>query len=187
MKSWQENRQATAETQILVAFRELLLEIPFQQIGMKEIANKAGCSRATLYRYFTNRAALISAYAEHEARILFAQMPVAKPKQAAEVTVLAAFNFVLHTVRTTPHLAIWFTSQQGVTVANTVDSSQFANEVVSNFLRKFQHDSSAAELEILGKWATRNIISLLINPPPKAQEQVMLKKYLVPLILGENI
>ena len=43
-------------------------------IGMNDIAHAAGCSRATVYRYFENREALRNAYVHRHARAINRQL-----------------------------------------------------------------------------------------------------------------
>ena len=51
-------RNEAAADRILDAAEELYTQRDSDSIGMNEIARAAGCSRATLYRYFENREAL---------------------------------------------------------------------------------------------------------------------------------
>ncbi len=60
-------RTEVAADRILDAAAELYTQRDPASIGMNEIARAAGCSRATLYRYFENREALRAAYVHREA------------------------------------------------------------------------------------------------------------------------
>lgn len=55
------HRNEAAVDRILDAAQELYTQRDSESIGMNEIARAAGCSRATLYRYFENREALRTA------------------------------------------------------------------------------------------------------------------------------
>lgn len=55
-KDWLGTRRAeVAADRILDAAGELFAHNDVSSVGMNEIAHAAGCSRATLYRYFENR------------------------------------------------------------------------------------------------------------------------------------
>ena len=59
-------RTEVAADRILDAAEQLYTRRDQAAIGMNEIARAAGCSRATLYRYFDNREALRAAYVHRE-------------------------------------------------------------------------------------------------------------------------
>ncbi|HEY4797425.1 MAG TPA: helix-turn-helix domain-containing protein, partial [Mycobacterium sp.] len=65
-----ERRTEIAADRILDAAEELFTRDDPASVGMNEIARAAGCSRATLYRYFDNREALRTAYVHRETRRL---------------------------------------------------------------------------------------------------------------------
>ncbi len=67
-------RTEVAADRILDAAGELFAAQPAATVGMHEIATAAGCSRATLYRYFENREALHTAYVHREAYRLYREM-----------------------------------------------------------------------------------------------------------------
>ena len=67
-------RTEVAAERILDAADELFAQQGAATVGMHEIAKAAGCSRATLYRYFENREALYTAYVHRERHRLFHQM-----------------------------------------------------------------------------------------------------------------
>src|ERR1700721_888514 len=61
-----DRRPEGAADRILDAAEELFPRHDPGSVGMNEIAKAAGCSRATLYRYFENREALRTAYVARE-------------------------------------------------------------------------------------------------------------------------
>ena len=63
-----------AADRILDAAGELFAVKEAATVGMHEIASAAGCSRATLYRYFENREALYTAYVHRESYRLYRDM-----------------------------------------------------------------------------------------------------------------
>ena len=60
-------RSEVAADRILDAAAGLFAQHDAATVGMHEIARAAGCSRATLYRYFENREALHTAFVNREA------------------------------------------------------------------------------------------------------------------------
>ncbi|MDV6270240.1 TetR/AcrR family transcriptional regulator [Rhodococcus globerulus] len=52
------NRHELAVERIYAAAAELILERGFQRISVDEVAERAGCSRATLYRYVGGKKAI---------------------------------------------------------------------------------------------------------------------------------
>src|SRR5690606_8557003 len=67
-------RTEVAADRILDAAGELFAQKEAATVGMHEIAAAAGCSRATLYRYFENREALYTAYVHRESHRLYREM-----------------------------------------------------------------------------------------------------------------
>ena len=59
-----------AVERILDAAEHLFAETGPHGVGMDAVAKAAGCSRATLYRYFDNKRALEFAFAHREARTI---------------------------------------------------------------------------------------------------------------------
>ena len=79
-----ERRTEVAADRILDAAEELFTRHDPSSVGMNEIAKAAGCSRATLYRYFENREALRAAYVARETHRLAESIDVDHIKDPQE-------------------------------------------------------------------------------------------------------
>ena len=102
-------RTEVAADRILDAAEQLYTQRDPAAIGMNEIARAAGCSRATLYRYFENREALRTAYVHREAYRLSREIKrridgVDDPRER----LIASITVTLRMVRDSPALASWF-------------------------------------------------------------------------------
>lgn len=113
-RDWLSSRRSeVAADHILDAADALFTQQDAATVGMHEIAAAAGCSRATLYRYFENRDALYTAYVHREARRLYEEVSeqvvaVTDPAQRLIEGVITALN----AVRDSPALASWFATAQ---------------------------------------------------------------------------
>ncbi len=148
-----------AET-ILDAAAGLFAERGVNAVGMGEVARAAGCSRATLYRYFPDRHALHVAFVQREARRIGTLLPADDVVEA----ILAA----LREVRARPELIAWFGAADAGTTAALAQS-----EAVIEGLG----DRSTA------RWLVRVIVSLLIVPGrDEVEEREMIERYVVPCV-----
>ena len=91
---------------------------------MGDVARAAGCSRATLYRYFADRHELHVAYVHREARRVGGARgrrrgPGPDPEPGSVAAVLSA----LRHVRETPSLAAWFAAATPAATAELAQSS----------------------------------------------------------------
>src|SRR6478752_2179234 len=103
-----ERRTEVAADRILDAAEKLYTQRDPASIGMNEIARAAGCSRATLYRYFESREALRTAYVHRETRRLGREIlqqieRVDDPRER----LIASITATLAMVRDNPALAAW--------------------------------------------------------------------------------
>ncbi|MBA2954988.1 TetR family transcriptional regulator [Nocardioides sp. MAH-18] len=131
-------------------------------VGMGEIARAAGCSRATLYRYFPDRHELHVAFVQREARRIGGLLPTDDPVEA----ILAA----LREVRARPELLAWFGAADAGTTAELAQS-----EAVVGMLG----DGETA------RWLVRVIVSLLIVPGrDETEERALVERFVVPGVLG---
>jgi AcrR family transcriptional regulator len=177
-----ERRTEVAADRILDAAEELFTRNDPGSVGMNEIAKAAGCSRATLYRYFENRDALRSAYVNRETYRLFDKIK----EQIAGITepgerLSAGIATTLRLVRESPALSSWF--------ATTPIGGEMAehSDVIAALAAAFVNSLGAtdpATTERRARWLVRVITSLLIFPGrDPAEEQAMIEEFVVPIVV----
>ena len=180
----QDERSEVAAGRILDAAAELFVERGVAATGMAEVAKAAGCSRATLYRYFASRRALHRAYVQREARRLGDRIAaevaaVADPRQRITEAVLLA----VREVRSTPTLAAWFGLGDAGLASELASTSEVIEVLGTSFLSDIWH---ADDVEIVrrARWSVRAIVSLLTVPgTDDADERAMVEQFLVPVLL----
>lgn len=163
---------------ILDAAAELFVRHGVNAVGMGEIARVAGCSRATLYRYFEDRHALHLAFVRREARRIGVRVSVetAALRDPSE-RLTAAVLIAVRLVREVPALLAWFGAADASTTAGLAQS----DEVIEGLGLRAVGDPDAA------RWLVRVIVSLLIVPGrDEAEERRMVERYVVPGVLRDR-
>ncbi|MDA4105809.1 TetR/AcrR family transcriptional regulator [Mycolicibacterium holsaticum] len=177
-------RTEVAADRILDAAGELFAEQEAATVGMHEIASAAGCSRATLYRYFDSRDALYTAYVHREAYRLYREMTdqvgsVADPRERLIEGMLAS----LRNVRESPALASWFAKTQRPIGADMAEQSEVIKALTEAFVISLAPD----EPEVVAhraRWLVRVMTSLLVFPGhDEADERSMLEEFVMPIVL----
>jgi AcrR family transcriptional regulator len=169
-----DERSKMAAEKILDAAGELFAEHGVGAVAMGDVARAAGCSRATLYRYFADRHELHVAYVHREARrvggLVAADVArVRDPEKQLVTAVLAA----VRRVREAPALSAWFVGADAAATAELAQSSP----VIEALGRTVLADPLAA------RWVVRVIVSLLIAPGrDAAEERAMVERFVVPAL-----
>ncbi|MGV0633374.1 TetR/AcrR family transcriptional regulator [Mycolicibacillus trivialis] len=179
-----ERRSAVAAERILDAAGDLFTEHEPSSIGMAEIARAAGCSRATLYRYFENREALHRAYVHREARAVNRTLGdrlagIDDPHRRLVTGITAA----IATVRDNPALAAWFgrTDPLGGEMA---DRSEVITELVAAFLDGLDAAADPESARRRARWVVRVMTSLLVFPGgDDAEETALIEEFVAPVVL----
>lgn len=184
MPDWlAERRGEVAADRILDAAEELFTQHDPAAIGMNEIARAAGCSRATLYRYFDNREALRAAYVHRETYRLGRELM----KQTGSIDdprerLIASIMATLRMVRESPAMSAWFGSTRLPIGGELAGQSEVITALAAGFLNSLGHDNPAA-VERRARWAVRVIISLLMFPGrDNADERAMIEEFVVPIV-----
>jgi AcrR family transcriptional regulator len=169
-----DDRSRLATERILDAAGELFTARGPAAVSMGDVARAAGCSRATLYRYFSDRRELQLAYVHREARRIGATVSRETASvDGREARLVAAVSSALRHVRGTPLLAAWFGADGAAVTADLVASS----EVLETLGLGIVDDPLAA------RWLLRVVVSLLLMPGrDEAEEQALMERFVAPLL-----
>lgn len=177
-----DDRADLAAERILDAAAALFAERGVTAVGMGDIAKAAGCSRATLYRYFDNRHAVRLAFVHRETRRIAARVveqvvDIADPTERLVAAMLGAVT----EVRADPMLIAWFrTGESGPAGAISQDSEVIESIAAGLFAPTGLSDPERSRL---ARWLTRIIVSLLSSPGRDDEdERAMLAEFVAPVI-----
>lgn len=171
--SWVDRRTPAVE-RILDAAGDLFAAHGVEAVAMAQIAAAAGCSRATLYRYFPDRPALQLAFVQREAVRVGALVAadLDRTRRGADLLTEGTLAALRH-VRANPALLAWFGDRDA---AHTADLAQ-GSEVVEALGLTMVADLDAA------RWLVRVIVSLLTVPGgDEAEERRLVERFVAPVV-----
>lgn len=177
-------RTEAAADRILDAAGQLFTRREAADVGMNEIARAAGCSRATLYRYFENREALQTAYAHREAQRLYRVLTdrVGTLTDPAERLVEGMLTAV-HSVRENPALSSWFAPTARPIGGELAERSEVVAAMVGAFVRSLGIEDDAA-VDRQARWLVRILTSLLMFPGrDETEERDLLEDFVAPVVV----
>ena len=176
-------RNEVAADRILDAAEELYTQRDQASIGMNEIARAAGCSRATLYRYFENREALQTAYVHREThrlgRAITEQIDgIENPRER----LIASIATTLRMVRDSPALASWFAVTRPPLGGELAGQSEVITALAAAFVNSLGPEDPAV-VQRRARWVVRVLTSLLMYPGrDDDEERAMIEEFVVPII-----
>ncbi len=182
-----ERRSEVAADRILDAAERLFTEHDPASVGMNEIARAAGCSRATLYRYFDSRESLRTAYVHRETHRLGREIlalieRIEDPRERLIASIIAT----LRMVRENPALAAWFGSTRLPIGGELAGQSEVITALASGFLSSLGPSLGSvdpAAIERRARWAVRVIISMLMFPGrDEDDERATIEEFVVPVV-----
>lgn len=180
-----DDRSAMAANRILDVAAGLFVTHGVPAVNMNQIARAAGCSRATLYRYFPSRSELHLAYIDREARALSKQIA----DQVADVTdlyerVTESVLAAVHGVRADPVLRTWFVPESATLAGALATSSELVNRIAIAFIHG---DTDGTDATLQGRFMVRIILSLVMTPGVDAdEERELVRRFVTPAVLGGN-
>lgn len=167
----------TAQPAALTDTRELIVESAFACFGRQglqkativDIARRAGVSRSTIYEYFSDKAAIIEACAEHASQRFYREMTEAMVRSGSlEEKLCSAAVFVTQARRVISSEK--YSDEDPISLLPTKDAAVLLRECV-DFLAPYL---SAAKLtgevrkdldvEAAGEWYARILLSLFTTP-----------------------
>jgi len=182
MADWlAERRTEVAADRILDAADDLFTRHEAAAVGMNEIARAAGCSRATIYRYFETRDALYTAYVHREAHRVFGELggqlgTVTDPGEQIIEGVLASLRWV----RESPALSSWFAPAQRPIGGEMAERSEVIKARTEAYLRAL----GIEDVERRARWLVRVMVSLLMFPGhDESDERATLEEFVLPVIM----
>ncbi|UVO14734.1 TetR/AcrR family transcriptional regulator [Mycobacterium sp. SVM_VP21] len=188
-RAWlSDQRGELAAEKILDAAEKLFAEQDPASVGMTEIARAAGCSRATLYRYFESRDALHTAYVHRWANALYHELTrrLAGIDEPAE-RLVAGITESLALVRGNPALASWFAETGPPIGAAMAARSDVITVMVASFLSALGAEDNDAVPQ-RARWVVRVVTSMLSFPGRDADdEREMLTQFVVPVVVSPTV
>ncbi|SHS90394.1 TetR/AcrR family transcriptional regulator [Mycobacteroides abscessus] len=183
-----EAHSVAAAEKILDAAAELFIRDGVANVGMNEIATAAGCSRATLYRYFENRTILRIAYLHREARAISQQLidSVVDITDPAERLTAAILN-TLAIVRENPAWSAWFRPDDAPIGGELASHSEVVTAIGAAFVESLGNKNIDLDTDLRARWILRIILSLLTYPENNPDdERALITNYLTPVIIAAN-
>lgn len=177
------DRSAMAANRILDVAAELFVTYGVAAVNMNQIATAAGCSRATLYRYFASRSELHIAYVERAAQALSKVIV----NEVADITtaderITEAILAAVAGVREDPVLRTWFMPESAGLAGALGTSSELVNRIAVAFMND---DTAKPDDALRGRFMVRIIVSLLIAPGADAdEERELVRRFVTPSVLN---
>lgn len=171
-------RTEVGADRILNAAAELFVERGIGRPGMEEVARAAGCSRATVYRYFDSKDALLKAFVHREALDITEHVAEQISMSDADDSnaVVEAVVATLAAIRARPHLRPWYAESDTTVLFDVLRSSPLVARLAEDFLR---HEKGEPDAD-LGRWVVRIVMSFLREPEAdQDEERRLLERFLV--------
>ena len=174
-----------ATDELLDAAGRAFAELGVSRATMVDVAQAAGCSRATLYRYFPNQQSLHLAFVQRATLRIAAQLAADRDAGAPDSLTDRILAGIAE-VRADPLLAVWF-EPQNMAVPMAVSQSPGLLQSMSAGLID-QDDASLLDrrdVERRAGWLLRSIVSILAQPGADAEaERFMVEHFVVPVLLS---
>lgn len=181
------NDEGVAVDKILDAAGRTFAEHGVQSAAMVDVARAAGCSRATLYRYFPNQEALHLAYV-HRATLRIAERLAAERDSGDSSSLTERIMAGIAAVRSDPLLAVWFEPENMAVPIAMSQSSELLRVMSSGLVDQLGAGSLGQdETERRGAWLLRCIVSMLAMPgSDESEERALIDSFVVPVLVTEQ-
>lgn len=178
-----------------VAVDELLdaAALAFRDLGvgkatMVDVCRYAGCSRATLYRYFRSQRELHLAFVQRATMRIAADMAAARAGTPAspEAELTERILGGIDAVRNDPLLSVWYQPDNvHVPLELTQDPEALSLVSAGLFTDASPGELDDTERERRAEWLLRSIASLLARPArDAATERALVEDFVVPVVIA---
>ena len=175
-----------ARMKLIAAARACYADQPIEKTTMADIAARANVARATLYRHFPNREAVLLAVFRDEARD-FLDLFRRKVGEAESFCdfLLDYLVFTLKNAPKTPLHQALFSEQAALWVSRNYLGDPESMQLTADFFREsFRVARRVGEirddldLDEIVAWSARLLLSLLLMPPTEYKTEAQLRGYL---------
>ncbi len=175
-----------ARMKLIAATRACYAEQPIEKTTMADIAARAKVARATLYRYFPNREAVLLAVFRDEVSEFLNQFR----REIGEAESFCDFllDYLLFTLQhapTTPLHQALFSEQAALWVSRNYLGDPESMQLTADFFRESYRVArrvgeirADADLDAIVSWSARLLLSLLLMPPTEYTTEAQLRAYL---------
>lgn len=186
----------SARTRLLDAAEACFGRFGVMKTTVEDVASEARVSRATVYRYFDGRDALVLGVLLRQARRFLGRLEKRITAQGSFAdAMIEGVLFTLDVVRSDPNLALLFTPEAAGVTGSIVGASDALFSTTSEFLRPYFETAQQSgqlraglDLDEASEWILRSIVSLLTVPGPrrrtKAEQRRFLETFLLPSLLA---
>ncbi|MFE3444669.1 TetR/AcrR family transcriptional regulator [Nocardia sp. NPDC059180] len=166
------DRRAAAVARIESAATELFLERGIDNVGVDEVAARAGCSRATLYRHVGGKSALVDAVLTKSAATVSDRVAAAVGRHTGPRRVVEAILASVAAIRADPVLSRWMATRS-TGGGDYLTASPVLSRIAATLTGTT--DDEAAQ------WIVRVVLSLLTWPlPDAATEREVVQRFVGP-------
>ncbi|MCA2207904.1 TetR/AcrR family transcriptional regulator [Nocardia sp. NEAU-G4] len=167
-------RRDIAAERIHAAATALILERGIEAVNVDEVAARAGCSRATLYRHVGGKSAIVDGVIARAASVVAEEVALAVEPFDGSRRVVEAILASVDAVRTNPVLAQWYVRSR----ATRADSYLAASPQLGRFATAL---TGVAPDDAAARWIVRVVMSLLTWPlDDPAEERLLVERYVEP-------
>ncbi len=169
--------RSTTRERILGAMFDAVLDFGLTRTTIEDVAQRAGLSRQTVYRYFPSKGELLDATVLREERVFIANMVSAAGRQRElEAALRAAIDAAMRTGQAHALLnRLMATEPESLVALVTTDRGPVlsaARQALEEILGGWLPRAAKARLTMAADAVARLLVSYVVNPPPDPPAQV---------------
>ncbi|MEM9864198.1 MAG: TetR/AcrR family transcriptional regulator [Myxococcota bacterium] len=191
-RSIQEDKAELVRRRILEASFELVAENGLGRLRMGEVATRASCSRATLYRCFASKEDLLHGIFESEAlRIIRELGPRILDEQGIAERLTEMVAGAVESVRETPHLRPFFEPEALSITLSAAASAPGLHQASVAFLQRVLPPGPSVrdglDLFDVSEWLVRSVLSFLMFEGIKRRSAIEFRRQIRTFVVNPII